>query len=285
MGLHNWIQFYLQEKHNHVDYKGYKARDNKDTVRNPQTGPKTLNTRLKGKYINRLVNDPLFFSWMFHSRMKTTTSWTYSSAGRAWWSPSVAPSSASVQSLRWLFSPSSSSCRLRRWHQWWSKYTSTCWSWSSTGTGGPSAPPSPNCSAATTEICREASCHDGCLRSCNHNPEFWNRLALNGIIRQSIMRKVWSQKLLICNNIIDGMYCCYFVFSIFWILLWEDKLCNWFKRTCMFSYFLCCLSVFHTQTHLLWLIRKNKSITFLQNKLLRSVFIRGDSGWHADGFI
>lgn len=33
MGLHNWIQFYLQEKHNHVDYKGYKARDNKDTVR------------------------------------------------------------------------------------------------------------------------------------------------------------------------------------------------------------------------------------------------------------
>ncbi|CAG07114.1 unnamed protein product [Tetraodon nigroviridis] len=31
MGLHNWIQFYLQEKHNHVDYKGYKARDNKDT--------------------------------------------------------------------------------------------------------------------------------------------------------------------------------------------------------------------------------------------------------------
>lgn len=31
MGLHNWVQFYLQEKHNHVDYKGYKARDNKDT--------------------------------------------------------------------------------------------------------------------------------------------------------------------------------------------------------------------------------------------------------------
>lgn len=34
MGLHNWVQFYLQEKHGHVDYKGYKARDNKDTVRN-----------------------------------------------------------------------------------------------------------------------------------------------------------------------------------------------------------------------------------------------------------
>lgn len=61
MGLHNWIQFYLQEKHNHVDYKGYKARDNKDTVRKHQTSansPKTLNTRLKGKYINQLVNDP-----------------------------------------------------------------------------------------------------------------------------------------------------------------------------------------------------------------------------------
>lgn len=63
MGLHNWIQFYLQEKHNHVDYKGYKARDNKDTVRKPQTGPKTLNTLLKGKYINQLVNDPFFPGW------------------------------------------------------------------------------------------------------------------------------------------------------------------------------------------------------------------------------
>lgn len=31
MGLHNWVQFYLQEKHGHVDYKGYKARANKDT--------------------------------------------------------------------------------------------------------------------------------------------------------------------------------------------------------------------------------------------------------------
>ncbi|KAF5908331.1 poly(U)-specific endoribonuclease-C-like [Clarias magur] len=27
MGLHNWVQFYLQEKLNFVDYKGYKARD------------------------------------------------------------------------------------------------------------------------------------------------------------------------------------------------------------------------------------------------------------------
>lgn len=32
-GFHNWIQFYLQEKHDHVDYKGYKARGNKNTVR------------------------------------------------------------------------------------------------------------------------------------------------------------------------------------------------------------------------------------------------------------
>ncbi|KAK7944866.1 hypothetical protein WMY93_000594 [Mugilogobius chulae] len=31
MGLHNWIQFFLQEKLGHVDYKGYKARANKDT--------------------------------------------------------------------------------------------------------------------------------------------------------------------------------------------------------------------------------------------------------------
>ncbi|XP_060759292.1 poly(U)-specific endoribonuclease-C-like [Neoarius graeffei] len=27
MGLHNWVQFYLQEKLNVIDYKGYKARD------------------------------------------------------------------------------------------------------------------------------------------------------------------------------------------------------------------------------------------------------------------
>lgn len=219
---------------------------------------------------------------MVHSRMKTTTSWTYSSAGRAWWSPSVAPSSAWVQSLRWLFSPSSSSCRLRRWHPWWSKYTSTCWSWSSTGTGGPSAPPSPNCSAATTEICREVSCHDGCLHSCNHNPEFWNRLALNVIIRQSIMRKVWSLK---ASDLQQwNMYCCYSVFSIFWISLWEDNLYNWFK----YVFLLCCLPHSNSLTlaNLFYLSHStNKSITFLHNKLLLSVVIRGDSGWHADGFI
>uniref|UniRef100_A0A672PKZ3 Uridylate-specific endoribonuclease n=1 Tax=Sinocyclocheilus grahami TaxID=75366 RepID=A0A672PKZ3_SINGR len=28
MGLHNWVQFYLQEKQELLDYKGYKARDN-----------------------------------------------------------------------------------------------------------------------------------------------------------------------------------------------------------------------------------------------------------------
>lgn len=33
MGLHNWVQFYLQEKHGNIDYKGYKARAKKDTVR------------------------------------------------------------------------------------------------------------------------------------------------------------------------------------------------------------------------------------------------------------
>ncbi|KAM9753193.1 uridylate-specific endoribonuclease C isoform 2-T2 [Menidia menidia] len=28
IGFHNWIQFYLQEKNRHLDYKGYKAREN-----------------------------------------------------------------------------------------------------------------------------------------------------------------------------------------------------------------------------------------------------------------
>ncbi|XP_070686831.1 uridylate-specific endoribonuclease C [Pempheris klunzingeri] len=27
VGFHNWVQFYLQEKNSHLDYKGYKARD------------------------------------------------------------------------------------------------------------------------------------------------------------------------------------------------------------------------------------------------------------------
>ncbi|XP_051886673.1 uridylate-specific endoribonuclease C isoform X1 [Pristis pectinata] len=30
MGLHNWVQFYLQEKRNHIDYKGFVARRNKN---------------------------------------------------------------------------------------------------------------------------------------------------------------------------------------------------------------------------------------------------------------
>jgi len=28
MGLHNWVQIYLQEKQNLLDYKGYKSKDN-----------------------------------------------------------------------------------------------------------------------------------------------------------------------------------------------------------------------------------------------------------------
>lgn len=31
IGLHNWVQFYLQEKQGHVDYKGYKAIAKKNT--------------------------------------------------------------------------------------------------------------------------------------------------------------------------------------------------------------------------------------------------------------
>lgn len=164
IGLHNWIQFYLQEKHKHVDYKGYKARDNKDTVRSPCMAgespkpslwlPQSSLTRLslKSKYMKQVISHPS--SLMFYSPMKMTTSSTYSSAGRAWWSPLAAPSSVWVRSLRLLFSPSSSSCRPRRWHLWWSKCTSMCWSWLSIGMDDPSALPSPSCSAATTEICR-----------------------------------------------------------------------------------------------------------------------------------
>lgn len=55
MGLHNWVQFYLQEKHSHVDYKGYKARDNKDSVRNPDADE--MNTDLSGANTNSMLKE------------------------------------------------------------------------------------------------------------------------------------------------------------------------------------------------------------------------------------
>ncbi|KAM9792034.1 poly(U)-specific endoribonuclease-A-like isoform 1-T1 [Syngnathus typhle] len=45
-GLHNWVQFYLQEKHGHIDYKGYKARDNKNT---PDEDDHVLNLQFSWK--------------------------------------------------------------------------------------------------------------------------------------------------------------------------------------------------------------------------------------------
>lgn len=39
LGLHNWVQFYLQEKRNQIDYKGYVARKNKTRVRTSLWGP------------------------------------------------------------------------------------------------------------------------------------------------------------------------------------------------------------------------------------------------------
>ncbi|KAM6918183.1 uridylate-specific endoribonuclease C-like [Xenentodon cancila] len=46
VGLHNWVQFYLQEKHGNIDYKGYKARDNKDT---PDEDDHVLNLQFSWK--------------------------------------------------------------------------------------------------------------------------------------------------------------------------------------------------------------------------------------------
>uniref|UniRef100_A0A3Q2QC33 Uridylate-specific endoribonuclease n=1 Tax=Fundulus heteroclitus TaxID=8078 RepID=A0A3Q2QC33_FUNHE len=46
IGLHNWVQFYLQEKHGHVDYKGYKARKNKDS---PDEDDHVLNLQFSWK--------------------------------------------------------------------------------------------------------------------------------------------------------------------------------------------------------------------------------------------
>lgn len=55
MGLHNWVQFYLQEKHNHVDYKGYKARDNKDSVR--KQGVDVMNNELSCVNSNLMLKE------------------------------------------------------------------------------------------------------------------------------------------------------------------------------------------------------------------------------------
>ncbi|XP_076004449.1 uridylate-specific endoribonuclease C [Genypterus blacodes] len=46
MGLHNWVQFYLQEKHGHIDYKGYKARAHKNT---PDEDDHVLNLQFSWK--------------------------------------------------------------------------------------------------------------------------------------------------------------------------------------------------------------------------------------------
>ncbi|XP_030646485.1 uridylate-specific endoribonuclease C [Chanos chanos] len=42
MGLHNWVQFYLQEKEKHLDYKGYKSRD---LVMHPSQNDHVLNVQ------------------------------------------------------------------------------------------------------------------------------------------------------------------------------------------------------------------------------------------------
>lgn len=96
-GLHNWVQFYLQEKHGHIDYKGHKARDNKNTVRQIHTF-----------IIATARYRPLTGSPFIHSPMRTTTCSTCSLAGRAWSSRWAAPSLASVPNWRWRCSPSSS---------------------------------------------------------------------------------------------------------------------------------------------------------------------------------
>ncbi|XP_068129045.1 poly(U)-specific endoribonuclease-A-like [Hyperolius riggenbachi] len=46
MGLHNWIQFYLQEKRNNIDYKGYVARQHKSR---PDEDDQVLNLQFSWK--------------------------------------------------------------------------------------------------------------------------------------------------------------------------------------------------------------------------------------------
>ncbi|XP_078510814.1 poly(U)-specific endoribonuclease-like [Lissotriton helveticus] len=46
IGLHNWVQFYLQEKRNHIDYKGYVARQYKSR---PDEDDQVLNLQFSWK--------------------------------------------------------------------------------------------------------------------------------------------------------------------------------------------------------------------------------------------
>ncbi|NP_001128550.1 poly(U)-specific endoribonuclease-B [Xenopus laevis] len=46
MGLHNWVQFYLQEKRKNIDYKGYVARQNKSR---PDEDDQVLNLQFSWK--------------------------------------------------------------------------------------------------------------------------------------------------------------------------------------------------------------------------------------------
>lgn len=68
VGFHNWIQFYLQEKNSHLDYKGYKARDH-DLVSNKQHNEQTnKQTTLV------FIIQPRLSCVSVHSLIKTTTS-------------------------------------------------------------------------------------------------------------------------------------------------------------------------------------------------------------------
>lgn len=75
MGLHNWVHFYLQEKQGNVDYKGYKARDNKDTVIkhciillcSSKMGPSKSPQDLVFKYLIHLCFNYIFILIIFNS--------------------------------------------------------------------------------------------------------------------------------------------------------------------------------------------------------------------------
>ncbi|XP_053321155.1 poly(U)-specific endoribonuclease-A-like [Spea bombifrons] len=52
MGLHNWVQFYLQEKLNNVDYKGFVARQHKSR---PDEDDQVLNLQFSWKHMVKPV--------------------------------------------------------------------------------------------------------------------------------------------------------------------------------------------------------------------------------------
>uniref|UniRef100_A0A669PRW9 Uridylate-specific endoribonuclease n=1 Tax=Phasianus colchicus TaxID=9054 RepID=A0A669PRW9_PHACC len=71
LGLHNWVQFYLQEKHKQIDYKGYIARKNKTRVRTSRLALKIRLVDAQRKSV--LMNQSTMMQTVLHFSLYTSS--------------------------------------------------------------------------------------------------------------------------------------------------------------------------------------------------------------------